>query len=308
MMTNAHGFSAALLALCAACASTPSAHGVESERGEAALHGQVASTLNSARLEEHAHDHDSDDDHDHEPREPLGFQIGKGWLDPWLHRHASPNGTPLVHPFLTEPAFLGRDVFLTYTAEDRASALEAEIEWALTRRLGLVVEGAYEDNEVSGGFGDTFVALRALLVEQERYLISVSGEARLPTGSARKETGTGESGWAAIAHGWFDLGGWYTLQGTAGYEAIPSLDESAFIWSATFAKSFAVSPLFEGRRDPHGFVPALSLLAEVAGEDDEGLWLAGVSYSIAGDLDVRAAFSRSFEGENSWTIGVIWHF
>ena len=254
------------------------------------------------------HDHDHAHDHGHERQEPLGFRITEGWLDPWLHRHASRNGTPLVHAFLTEPAFLGRDVFVTYADEGEETELEAEIEWALTRRLGLVAEGAYIDNEVSGGYGDTFVALRGVLVEQERYILSVSGEARLPTGSVRKETGVGEWGWAAIGHGWLDLGNWFTLQGTAGYESIPGLDESAFIWSATFAKSFAVKPLFKGRRDPHGFVPALSLLAEVAGEDDEGVWLAGVSYSIAEDFDVRASFFRSFEGENGWSIGVIWHF
>ena len=88
MMTNAHGFSAALLVLCAACASTPSARGVESERGESALHGQVASTLNSARVEDDAHDDHDDhahedhghDHHDHEAAEPLGFKIGEGWL------------------------------------------------------------------------------------------------------------------------------------------------------------------------------------------------------------------------------------
>lgn len=286
----------------AACASGPSG----SARGQEDDHAD-----DQIPAQEHEDQPDSghdDHDHDHEATPPLGFDLSEGWFDPWLHRHSSHSGTPLVHAFLTEPAFLGREIFLSYTDQGAESALEAEIEWALTRRLGLIAEGGYVDSSVSGGFGDTFVALRALLVEKERFLFSVSGEARLPTGSARKETGTGEWGWAAIAHGWLDLGGWFTLQGTVGYEEVPAVGESVVLWSAAFAKSFPVAPLFKGRRDPHGFVPALSLLAEVAGEDDEGLWLLGVTYSIAGDFDVRAAYNRSFPGEDGWTIGVIWHF
>ena len=122
----------------------------------------------------------------------------------------------------------------------------------LTRRLGLIAEGAYVDTPGSGGAGDSFVALRAMLLEQERFLFSVSGEARLPTGSESKGTGTGEWGWAAIAHGWLDLGDWFVLQGTVGYEAVPAIDESVTIWSAAFSKSFPVAPLFGGRRDEHG--------------------------------------------------------
>ena len=114
--------------------------------------------------------------------------------------------------------------------------------------------------------------------------------------------------WAAVVQGWFDLGAWFTLQASVGWEEIPEVNEAVVIWSAAFAKSFEISPLFEGRRDPHGVVPALTFMIETAGEDDEGLWQITVVYSLARDLDVRGGVFRTFDGEEGWVIGVIWHF
>lgn len=42
----------------------------------------------------------------------LGSSLREGWFDPWPHKHFSRNGTPLVHSFGLEPAFLDRDFFL----------------------------------------------------------------------------------------------------------------------------------------------------------------------------------------------------
>lgn len=79
--------------------------------------------------------------------EPINLDITEGWLDPWPHNHFSRKGTPFIHLFSLEPAFLDRDFFLDYRwasgSEGKEIEVEAELEWALTRRLGIVVEAPF---------------------------------------------------------------------------------------------------------------------------------------------------------------------
>ncbi len=44
--------------------------------------------------------------------EPFGISLTDGWFDEWSHSHFSRLGTPFVHLFKTEPAFLGRELIL----------------------------------------------------------------------------------------------------------------------------------------------------------------------------------------------------
>lgn len=223
-----------------------------------------------------------------------GHGEGGGWLAPWDHRHASPAGTPYVHGFLSEPAFLGRDVIVAYDTPERA--IEAEIEWALTQRIGLVAEAGWSFEE--SGWEEGAFAVRGLLLERERALFSVSGGALAYP----------EWGWGMIAHAWADLGRDVTVQATAGVERVPAAGETAWTGTLTLAKSFRIRPLLGGR---HG-TPHVSLLAEaeVASVDDEteGAWLLGAAWSIAAQLDLRAAYRRSFEGEDGALLEFIWHF
>ncbi|MEO6435326.1 MAG: hypothetical protein ABIP55_06140, partial [Tepidisphaeraceae bacterium] len=89
------------------------------------------------------HDHDSHA----AAQDPLGFSLTQAWLDPWPHADLSRRGTPFVHLFNLEPAFLDRDLILSYrftnAPDEREAELEAEIEWALTRRIGLLIETPY---------------------------------------------------------------------------------------------------------------------------------------------------------------------
>jgi len=65
------------------------------------------------------------------------------------HTHFTRRGTPLVHLFFVEPAVLHRDFFLDYRSGNNVGGstdeqeLEAELEWALTKRLGIVIEAPY---------------------------------------------------------------------------------------------------------------------------------------------------------------------
>jgi hypothetical protein len=60
------------------------------------------------------------------------------------HTHFSVEGTPRVHAFNTEPAFFDRGLFFdavwTGTDEGVEYELATEMEWALTRRIGVVLE------------------------------------------------------------------------------------------------------------------------------------------------------------------------
>src|SRR5688500_17554245 len=87
----------------------------------------------------------SEEDHDHHHeaaegiREPRGFSLAEGWLDPWKHADFSRRGTPFVHMFNLEPAFLDRDLFIDYVAtksvdDERERELAFELEYAFTRR------------------------------------------------------------------------------------------------------------------------------------------------------------------------------
>ena len=82
-------------------------------------------------------DHHSDAHDSESIPPPFGTSLTEHWLDPWPHTHFSRQGTPFVHLFLTEPAFLDRDLFLDYRiirgADENEMELEAELEWAFTR-------------------------------------------------------------------------------------------------------------------------------------------------------------------------------
>lgn len=315
---------ALILLLGTACASTlgpdrPGAQPQMARQGDGVHDG----------LEHWAHEGHSSDagqgslfaSHEHDPALPrlLRRELWRGWCEPPAHAHLGGCGTPYVHGFATEPAFLGRDIFLDVTRAAEELELEAELEWSLTRRLGLVAELPYVDAD-EAGFGDAGIGLRALLVEERRFLLSASTEFELPTGSERRGLGSGNVALGAHLHTWADLGYWVTLQAQAGLGHVPAQEETEFAWSATLAKSFRAHPLIRTRHDGHGDhgPTVFSLLAEVQGltslseetGSTHGRWLLGASYPLTHRLDLRGAFSRSFGGdedEDAWTLGLILH-
>ena len=46
----------------------------------------------------------------------LSLAQGQSWTSPWDHSHFSTQETPFVHSFNLEPAFLGRELFLSYSS------------------------------------------------------------------------------------------------------------------------------------------------------------------------------------------------
>lgn len=253
---------------------------------------------------------------------------GSDWFAPFTHLHVSESGAPYVHSFGIEPAFTGRDLFIdhTYINGDGFTEHESEIEleWAFTKRLGVIVElpYIYEDEEGVGsakGFGDLAIVPRALLIESERFLLTAQVETVLPTGSSSF------GGDTAIAPGiamWNDLGNNFTLNSIVSVEHGFDADETELVYGVGLVKSFGETHVGHDHAHSHGSTTGmLHLHFEVTGStpisgSDEGdvnlEGLFGISYGVAQNLDVRAGYIFPITKPNDFdygiTTGLIFHF
>lgn len=306
-----------LLPACATALAGPPAHQPEGHTGE------------DRRPADHSH-------HDHDPL-PLPAPLGllnptEAWLDPWPHTHLSRRGTPLVHLFRTEPAYLGRDLLLDVTVLDGAEGteveLEAELEWAFSRRIGLAVEAPLAwrnaDEGSEAGIGDLGLAPRLLLAETDRLFLSLSVGLELPTGNEDRGLGAGEAVVAPSLLTWVDLGGGIALSASAGIEHGLETDSDTFVWGAGLTIPIDLSGRAGDaaeaglRHVPAGLV---SLIAEIRGElpldgEEEGSGtgevIFGASWSVSPRLEVRGGVvlpawtPREFDA--GAIFGVIVHF
>lgn len=260
------------------------------------------------------------------------FAAAGGFLEPFEHLHFSPRGTPYVHSFGIEPAFTGRDLFLdqTYREGDGFSEHESELEleWAFTRRLGVIVEMPYilEDEEgvdTRSGTGDLAIVPRAMLVESECFLLTAQMEVVLPTGSSRF------GGETAIAPGiamWNDLGDWWTLNSGVSVEHGFDADSTELLVGVGLVKTFGKKAVDHGDHDGHDHLAhssagLLNFHLEATSSTplngtDEGdvniEGLIGISYGLSAGVDIRAGYQfpitspRDFD--HGITAGLIFHF
>ncbi len=275
--------------------------------------------------------------HDEKPARPeaLGLSLTEGWLEPWHHADYSRRGTPFVHLFSLEPAFLDRDLFVDYVVtaadEEDETELAGELEFALTRRLGIIVEAPLvmlnpEDGETERGLGDVAVAPRALIVETDRFLLSGNLEIAFPTGRKNKGLGAGEVGLAPSVSTWLDLGAWCTFSTQVGTEHGMETGDSEFFYSAAMTYSFQGPALVHGESESHAghdhFPNGLtSLVVEFTGRtvlsgDDRDRSTAeiqfGVSHVLTDTIELRGAVQLPVGGvrdiEYGYLLGVIYHF
>ena len=176
-------------------------------------------------------------------------------FQPPEHTHFTRRGTPLVHLFLTEPAVLHRDLFLDYRTGNNIDGstdeqeLEVELEWALTKRLGMVIEVPYigldpVGNPNTSGFGDIAVAGRALLVARDTFFLSANFEVEIPTGDEDRDLGRGEVALAPTITTWLDLGNWTALHGQFGPEIGVETGDTEFVHHLALTRSFQGPALF----------------------------------------------------------------
>ncbi|MES2983018.1 MAG: hypothetical protein V4727_11950 [Verrucomicrobiota bacterium] len=253
---------------------------------------------------------------------------------PFTHVHASKIGTPYVHSFGIEPAFTGRDLFIDHTFLNGQGFTEheseIELEWAFTKRLGVIVEIPYIYEDIEGvgsakGFGDIAIVPRVLLIERERFLLTAQVETVLPTG------GSNFGGDTAIAPGiamWNDLGNNFTLNSIVSIEHGFDADETELVYGVGLVKSFGGEHndhtrdmCHEHAHESSSTAGMLHLHFEVTGHtpingpDDgdvnlEGLF--GISYGVIENLDIRAGYLFPLTNPNAFdhgiTTGLIFHF
>lgn len=258
---------------------------------------------------------------------PCDHSEGAGYLEPFRHVHASASGTPIVHSFNIEPALTGRDLFLTtrYRSSDEATEreVELELEWAFTRRLGVILELPYGiENEKGGGprsegFGNLAVVPRVLVHEGDRFMLTAQVEVELPTATHDFD---GETAMAPGFAAWVDLGGWWTLNSQVGVEHNFDEDGTELVYGLGLIKSFGELHGDHGTHE-HASAGGLNLHLEVTGstglnggEDGDTTLegLVGLSYGLCSGLDIRGGYefplSSPGDFDHGWVAGVVWHF
>jgi hypothetical protein len=264
----------------------------------------------------------------------FGFALRGGWLEEWPHSHFSRLGTPMIHFFFTEPAGPERDLIVDYLytkgPDGKEHEFATELEWAFTRRIGVVLEvpGMVlnpNDGPQEIGFGDFVVAPRFLLADFDRFMLSANLEISTPTGDDERGLGAGETLLAPSLTGWLDLGNWWTAGFQVGSEAGLSSGDNEIFYSVALARTVfgraVCCPRYsrhgehgDGEHSDHGdqhgehdehdegnhFPPGLtSWILEFTGRS--GTWgpnngrstaelLLGVSYTITEHTQVRAGY------------------
>ena len=170
-------------------------------------------------------------------------------------RHASPNGTPYLHSFFVEPAYLDRDLLIDYRfgygfeggADEQE--LEFELEWTFTERFGMVFEvpvsGVNPDvGSFESGFSDLAIGGRLLVVDRPCLLVSAFLEVEIPTGDDDRGLGRGEAALAPFVLWWIDFGNWTSLQGQFGPEIGLQSGETELLYLLSLAHSWQGPVLF----------------------------------------------------------------
>jgi hypothetical protein len=270
-----------------------------------------------------------------ESSDVFGFDLDKGWLDPPVHSHFSKGGTPLIHSFRTEPAFTRRDFLLDYSfrneRERNEQEIEVEIEWPLSRRLGLIFEIPYvsvdsDDDGSADGFGNLAVSPRLLLAEYERFLLAFSLEVEATTGETDGGISEDEVALAPSFSTWIDLGNWWTVNTQSGVEYPVQSSDAEFFFRSALIHTFNFNDIHDSghtnHNHPDGLSPGLlsvileaDLAVGLSGEGD-GDWIAegifGFSVDLWENTDMRVGYlfplSSSQELNSGITFGLIYHF
>jgi hypothetical protein len=252
------------------------------------------------------------------------------FLETFEHVHFSPVGTPIIHSFGVEPAFTGRDLFLDHTWREGNGVTEHEtefeLEWAFTKRLGIIVEVPYifEDEENVGsekGFGDLTIVPRVLLIDTDRFMLTGQIETGLPTGSSAFG---GETSIAPGIATWNDLGNWFTLNTNLAVAHGFDSNETELEFGFGLVKSFGEKAEAHHHHDDghhHTAAGLINLHLEFTGStplngDDKGDFetegLIGISYGLLPEMDIRAGYifpiSTPNEFDHGFTTGLIFHF
>lgn len=167
---------------------------------------------------------------------------------PVHHTHFSENGTPYVHPFSIEPPQIHQDVFFIYKfteGADGSDEFEAEphIDWALTKRLGILfasplVGNRQPDGTQNVGPGDLEIAPRVMWVEQDSFILASNFLITVPTGDETRDLGAGEVTLSPFLTTWHDLGNWNSLLLNVGPQISVDSGNTSMIYNFSLTHSW----------------------------------------------------------------------
>lgn len=269
---------------------------------------------------------------------PFGVSLTKHWFEKWPDSHFSRRGVPFTHLFNLEPATLDRDFFLDTKFVRGESGNEVEIgtelEWALTRRIGFVLEAplTFLDPDVGvreTGVGDVSIAPRLLMVDTRRFLLAFNFKVDFPTGSQRRGLGAGEVAISPTISTWFDLGHWFAFSTQFGTRFGVESGDKELLYNAAITWAFLGHALVKKKPKPHEGEPhelhfppgQVNLVSEYTGttsidgaSDGQSLGLVtvGAGYLITSGLEVRGGVqfpvTERREFDRGYIFSLVRHF
>jgi hypothetical protein len=174
-----------------------------------------------------------------------------------------------------------------------------ELVYGLTKRQELTFEIAYLSKEHQHGFGDAVVGTKyQFLKETERFPgIAGSFELKLPTGSERKDLGTGEFDYDVRLRAqktW----GWFTAIGNVGYTFLTDPEfgdietRKENVWLVTFGQEYQVAKRTKLLSETY-FVSR-----EEAGDHNRLAANIGFKHRLFRDFTVHASIGESLREAN----------
>lgn len=236
---------------------------------------------------------------------------------PIHHTHFSENGTPYIHPFTFEPPQIHQDVFFIFKyAEntlDGSDEYETEfhIDWALTKRLGILfavpkVGNHQADGTQNVGIGDLEIAPRVMWIEDDTFILATNLFITAPTGDETRDLGAGEATISPLITTWHDLGNWNSLLINFGPEYGMRSGDKSMVYGFSIAHTWLGHSILNseshddhdhGEHEGHAahFVPGMqTIYLEMAGETQLNgekqtmiALLPGYSYVLAESAELR---------------------
>ena len=205
-------------------------------------------------------------EHHHGVKRDFGVSnLLEGWLSPWKPYEETETQSPRVPLMRITPAFFKREVRFNYLYIDDEHHDEADVnEWGLalelplTYRIKIDIESKVMDvntveNKEHVGFGDTKLALRAMLLESDVFSLSTGSVINLPTGDKDRHLGEEVTTVGQQIAFWMDLGHRIGLNTFLGAD-VPTGGEDTkhedvdFQYGVALSKTITINnvPLLEG--------------------------------------------------------------